>query len=112
MFKLNKSMSTSYKNTDFYTDQWLKNQGLNPASFTKEEINLLRAKIITHELLGKQRHLLAASQLEQLEVFKRLVKDPKYRPTDKVIFQILNLGKKVHRRIYRDRKKVQVLRNT
>ncbi len=112
MFKLNKSMNTLYKNTDFYTDQWLKNQGLDPASFTKEEINLLRAKIITHELLGRQRHLLENLQVEQLEAFKRLVKDPKYRPTGKAIFQILNLGKKIHRRIYRDRKKVQVLRNT
>ncbi len=111
MFKLNKNMNTPYKNTDFYTDQWLKNQGLDPASFTKEEVNLLRAKIITHELLGKQRHLLAAPQLEQLETFKRLLMEPQYRPTDKVIFQILNLGKKVHRRIYRDRKKVQALRN-
>jgi hypothetical protein len=112
MFKLNKNMNTPYKNTDFYTDQWLKNQGLDPASFIKEEVNFLRAKIITHELLGKQRDLLEAPQIEQLEVFKRLVRDPKYRPTDKVIFQILNLGKKVHRRIYRDRKKVQALRNT
>ncbi len=112
MFKLNKNMNTPYKNTDFYTDQWLKNQGLDPASFTKEEINFLRAKIITHELLGRQRHLLEDLQVEQLEAFKRLVKDPKYRPTDKAIFQILNLGKKVHRRIYKNKKKVQALRRT
>ncbi len=112
MFKLNISMNTPYKNTDFYTDQWLRNQGLDPASFTKDEINVLRAKIITHELLGRQRHLLEALQIEQLEAFKRPVKDPKYRPTDKAIFQILNLGKKVHRRIYKNKKKVQALRGT
>ena len=103
-------MNTLTKNTDFYTDQWLKNQGLDPASFTQEEINLLRARIITHELLTQQRHLLDALQIEQLEAFKIGLKNPRWKPTNKAIFQILNIGKKIHRRIYRDRKKVQVLR--
>ncbi len=103
-------MNTPTKNTDFYTDQWLKNQGLDPASFTQEEINLLRARIITHELLTRQRYLLDALQIEQLESFKRGLKNPHWKPTNKTIFQILNIGKKVHRRIYRDRKKVLALR--
>ena len=103
-------MNTLTKNTDFYTDQWLKNQGIDPSRFTQQEINYLRAKIITHELLTRQRRLLDALQIELLEGFKARTKEPKYRPTDREIFQILNLGKKEHRRIYRDRKKVQVLR--
>ncbi len=103
-------MNTPTKNTDFYTDQWLKNQGLDPARFTQEEINLLRARIITHELLTRQRHLLDVLQIEQLEAFKMGLKNPHWKPTNKTIFQILNIGKKVHRRIYRDRKKVQALR--
>ena len=103
-------MNTPTKNTDFYTDQWLKNQGLDPLSFTQEEINLLRARIITYELLTRQRHLLDALQIEQLEAFKRGLKNPHWKPTNKTIFQILNIRKKVHRRIYRDRKKVQALR--
>ena len=110
MFTLNKSMNTLTKNTDFYTDQWLKNQGLDPARFSQEEINLLRAKIVIHELLTLQRHLLDALQLAQLEGFKAQLQKGGFRPTAKVIFQILNICKKVHRRIYRDRKKVQVLR--
>ena len=110
MFTLNKSMNTLTKNTDFYTDQWLKNQGLDPACFSQEEINLLRAKIVTHELLTRQRHLLDALQLGHLEAFKAQLQKGSFRPTAKAIFQILNIGKKVHRRIYRDRKKVQVLR--
>lgn len=105
-------MKPPTKNTDFYTDQWLKNQGLDPASFTQEEINLLRARIITHELLTRQRYLLDALQIEQLEAFKRGLKNSHWKPTNKAIFQILNIGKKVHRRIYRDRKKVQALRAT
>lgn len=103
-------MNTPTKNTDFYTDQWLKNQGLDPASFTQEEISLLRARIITHELLTRQRHLLDVLQIEQIEAFKRGLKNPHWKPTNKAIFQVLNIGKKVHRRIYRDRKKVQALR--
>ncbi len=103
-------MNTPTKNTDFYTDQWLKNQGLDPACFSQEEINLLRAKIVTHELLTGHRHLLDALQIELLEGFKARTKDSKYRPTDREIFQVMNLGKKVHRRIYRDRKKVQAVR--
>ena len=103
-------MNTPTKNTDFYTDQWLKNQGLNPASFTQEEINLLRARVITHELLIRHRYLLDALQIEQLEAFKRGLKNPHWKPTNKAIFQVLNIGKKAHRRIYRDRKKVQALR--
>jgi len=111
MFTLNKSMNTFTKNADFYTDQWLKNQGIDPSRFTQQEINHLRAKIITHELLTRHRHLLDALQIELLEGFKVKTKEPKYRPTDREIFQILNLGKKVYRRIYRDRKKAQALRN-
>jgi len=103
-------MKPPTKNTDFYTDQWLKNQGLDPLSFTREEINLLRSRVITHELLTRQRHLLDALQIEQLEAFKRGLKNPHWKPTNKTIFQVLNIGKKVHRRIYRDRKKVQALR--
>ena len=103
-------MNTHTKNTDFYTDQWLKNQGLDPASFTQEEINLLRARIITHELLIQQRHLLDVLQIEQLEAFKIGLNNSRWKPTNKAIFQVLNIGKKVHRRIYRDRKKVQALR--
>ena len=110
MFTLNKSMNTLTKNTDFYTDLWLKNQGIDPARFTKQEINHLRAKIITHEMLTRQRHLLDALQIALLEAFKAKTKEPKYRPTDREIYQVLNLGKKVHRRIYKDRKKVQALR--
>ena len=110
MFTLNKSMNTLTKNTDFYTDLWLKNHGIDPARFTQQEINHLRAKIITHELLTRQRHLLDALQIELLEAFKVRTKELKYRPTDREIFQVLNLGKKVHRRIYKDRKKVQALR--
>lgn len=110
MFTLNKSMNTLTKNIDFYTDQWLKNQGIDPSHFTQQEINYLRAKIVTHELLTRQRHLLDALQIELLEAFKVRTKELKYRPTDREIFQILNLGKKVRRRIYRDRKKVQALR--
>ena len=98
-------MNTLTKNTDFYTDQWLKNKGIDPSRFTQQEINHLRAKIIAHELLTGHRHLLDALQIELLEGFKARTKEPKYRPTDREIFQILNLGKKVHRRIYRDRKK-------
>ena len=103
-------MKPPTKNTDFYTDQWLKNQGLDPLSFTREEINLLRSRVITHELLTRQRHLLDALQLAQLEAFKAQLQKGGFRPTAKAIFQILNIGKKVHRRIYRDRKKVQALR--
>ena len=103
-------MKPPTKNTDFYTDQWLKNQGLDSERFTQEEINLLRARVITHELLTRQRHLLDALQIEQLEAFKRGLKNPHWKPINKAIFQVLNIGKKVHRRIYRDRKKVQVLR--
>ena len=110
MFTLNKSMNTLTKNADFYTDRWLKNQGIDPSRFTQQEINHLRAKIITHELLTRHKHLLDALQIALLEGFKVKTKEPKYRPTDREIFQILNLGKKVHRRIYRDRKKVQALR--
>jgi hypothetical protein len=105
-------MNTLTKNTDFYTDRWLKNQGIDPTRFTQQEINHLRAKIITHELLTGHRHLLDALQIALLEAFKAKTKEPKYRPTDQEIFKILNLGKKVHRRIYRDRKKVQALRTT
>jgi hypothetical protein len=110
MFTLNKSMNTLTKNTDFYTDLWLKNQGIDPSRFTQQEINHLRAKIITHELLTRQRRLLDTLQIELLEGFRARTREAKYRPTDREIFQILNLGKKVHRRIYKDRKKVQALR--
>ena len=105
-------MNKSMKNTDFYTDQWLKNQGLDPLSFTREEINLLRARAVTHELLTKRHALLNALQIQQLETFKQDLKNPHRKITDKAIFQILNLGKKVHRRIYRDQKKIQALRRT
>ena len=80
-------------------DRWLKSNGYNPSSFFSPDIkiDLLRAMAASKKLLGEFAGLLTQKQIELLEVFNN-------RPTQKRIYQVLNLYKKIRRQLHRQRK--------
>ena len=80
-------------------DRWLKSNGYNPNSFFSPDIkiDLLRAMAASKRLLGEFASLLTQKQIELLEVFNN-------RPTQKRIYQVLNLYKKIRRQLHRQRK--------
>ncbi len=80
-------------------DRWLKSNGYNPSSFFSPDIkiDLLRAMAASKRLLGEFASVLTQKQIELLEVFNN-------RPTQKRIYQVLNLYKKIRRQLHRQRK--------
>lgn len=80
-------------------DRWLKSNGYNPSSFFNPDIKIdfLRAMAASKKLLCEFASLLTQKQIELLEVFNN-------RPTQKRIYQVLNLYKKIRRQLHRQRK--------
>ena len=83
-------------------DSWLKTNGHNPYTFFNPdlEINDIRAKAACKQLLDDCFDLLTFEQIELLQAFKN-------KPTQKRIYQVLNLYKKIRRQLHRQTTKQQ-----
>ena len=79
-------------------DAWLKANGYNPGTFFNPDLqaNYIRAQASASRLLVQHRHLLTIEQIELLEAFNR-------KSTQRHIYQVLNLSKKIHRQIHRQK---------
>lgn len=79
-------------------DAWLKANGYNPATFFNPDLqaNYVRAQASTRQLLAHHRDLLAIDQIGLLEAFNK-------KSTQRQIYQVLNLSKKIYRQIHRQK---------
>ena len=77
-------------------DHWLKTNGYNPSTFFNPDIeaDLLRAMAASKQLLGDCVDLLNQEQIDLLLIFNK-------RATQKRIYQVLNLYKKIRRQLHR-----------
>lgn len=79
-------------------DSWLKANGYNPSTFFNPnlEANFIRAQAIAKQLLAQHRHLLLKEHIMLLEAFNR-------KSTQRHIYQVLNLSKKIRRQLHRQK---------
>lgn len=80
------------------TNGWFKQQGLNPSKCINPDFNLnfIRAKAATHKLLTLGAEFLTPAEIKLLNKFRI-----KPKATQKQIFQILNLSKRIKRQLYK-----------
>ncbi len=90
----------NYQNTQAtnQTNKWFKSQGLNPIKCINPDIeaNFIRAKAATHNLLRLGSDFLTNEELKLLRIFRN-----KAQATQKQIFQILNLNKRIKRQLHK-----------
>ena len=90
----------NYKNTKDtnQTNKWLKLQGLNPQKCINPDLdaNFIRAKAATHNLLRLGSDFLTNDELKLLRIFRN-----KAQATQKQIFQVLNLNKRIKRQLHK-----------
>ena len=79
-------------------DRWLKTNGYNPSTFFNPdtEADLLRAMAASKQLLGDGVDLLNQEQIDLLQLFNK-------KATQKRIYQVLNLYKKIRRQLHRQK---------
>lgn len=80
------------------TNKWFKSQGLNPKKCINPDLeaNFIRAKAATHNLLTLGADFLTNDELNLLRIFRN-----KAQATQKQIFQILNLNKRIKRQLHK-----------
>lgn len=79
-------------------DSWLKANGYNPSTFFNPNLdaNFIRAQATAKQLLAQHRHLLLKEHIALLEAFN-------HKSTQRHIYQILNLSKKIRRQLHRQK---------
>jgi hypothetical protein len=77
-------------------DAWLKANGYNPSTFFSPdlEVDLVRASAASKQLLSDCFDLLTPEQIELVQAFNK-------KATQKRIYQVLNLYKKIRRQLHR-----------
>lgn len=77
-------------------DCWLKAHGHNPSTFFNPDtdVDLVRAMAASKQLLEGCIDLLSTEQIDLLKAFKK-------KATQKRIYQVLNLYKKIRRQLHR-----------
>lgn len=83
-------------------DSWLKTNGYNPCTFFNPDLetDYIRAKAAYKQLLNDCFDLLTIEQIELLQAFKN-------HSTQKRIYQVLNLYKKIRRQLHRQTNREQ-----
>lgn len=77
-------------------DSWLTANGYNSGTFFNPDlqVNYVRAQAAKKRLMAQYRDLLTIEQIELLEAFNT-------KSTQRQIYQVLNLSKKISRQIHR-----------
>ena len=96
-------MKKSDINAEKKTAAWLKANGINPKQLTKDEMWLLQSQKNAHLLL--KRHIDALTEAEQSTVmdFALMMTNSQQRLaiTKRMSYEILNISKKVRRKIFK-----------
>jgi hypothetical protein len=79
-------------------DTWLKTNGYNPSTFFSPdlEVDYIRAKAASKQLLNDCVDLLTPEQIELIQAFNS-------KATQKRMYQVLNLYKKIRRQLHRQK---------
>jgi hypothetical protein len=94
---------------DKMTDNWLKANGINPATITEWGNELLQAQMIATNLLKHHGRFLGQNEAASLNNFLKKVHNGKERkklkPRD--CFRIMNIGTAVNRKLFKAYRRIQ-----
>jgi hypothetical protein len=88
------------------TNFWLKQHGLNPASFVHMDVKLLQAQKTAKWLLTNATKLLTAQQIQTLKDFMQRMstKSTRNKLKTQAAFPILNINNKINRQLFKQHK--------
>ena len=89
-------------------DTWIKQQGLNTGTFGITNLQLLQAQQTAHTLLTAHKHLLNQKQIQTLKKFQQKINNKRTNTklNPKSSYQVLNIGTKINRQLFRAYKKL------
>ena len=92
------------------TNLWLKAEGISPNCFPTTDIKVLRAQQTAHNCLTHHAAFLTAAELDILEKFLNASKNKKARErlSDKRAYQVLNIGNRVKRQLFKQYRQLSV----
>jgi len=84
-------------------DIWIKQQGLNIGTFGITNLQLLQAQQTAHTLLTAHKNLLNQKQIQTLKKFQQKIKNKRTNTklNPKSSYQVLNIGTKINRQLFR-----------
>jgi len=91
------------KNAETETQKWIRDNGMNVASFNTTHIKLLKAQQIAHQLLNNHKSLLTSIQIQTLNHFLKQmnIKKIRQRLKPETAYPILNISTKIKRQLHR-----------
>ncbi len=95
------------KRRDNMTEEWLKENGLKVKTFHSLPLEQVQAASTAHHLLEDFSHLLTETQEEVLKQFSKAFNNKRLRKsiTKAQSYRILNIGKKINRKLFRQYRK-------
>ena len=84
-------------------DTWIKQQGLDTGTFATTKLQLLQAQQTAHTLLTAHKHLLNQKQIQTLKAFQQKTNNKRTskKLNPKTAYQVLNIGAKINRQLFR-----------
>ena len=96
----------NYKETA--TQKWIRDNGMNVASFNTTHPTLLKAQQAAHQLLTHHSDLLTAAQRHTLELFRQQMASRRTRERLKAeaAYPILNINTKITRQLFKQHRQL------
>ena len=97
------------KQQDKMTEMWLKENGLKVKTFQSLPLEQVQAASVAHHLLTDFSHLLNEAQAEALTHYSKAFHNKRLRKgiTKAQAYRILNIGKKINRKMFRQYRQQQ-----
>lgn len=91
------------------TDNWLRQNGLDPNKLTEFRLHLLQAQMIATNLLKDHAKLLGQNEAASLNNFLKAMRNGKQRRklTLKSCYKVMNIGKDVNRKIFKTNRQLK-----
>lgn len=104
-----KRLEQKDKQHEKMTEEWLKENGLKMKTFLSSPVEQVQAASIAHQLLTDFPHLLNEAQTEALKKYSKAFNNKRLRKkiTQTQAYRILNIGKKVNRKLFRQYRQQQ-----
>ena len=98
-----KKLEQKDKQHEKMTETWLKENGLKVKTFHSSPLEQVQAASVAHHLLTDFPHLLNEAQTEALKKYSEVFNNKRLRKkiTQTQAYRVLNIGKKVNRKLFR-----------
>jgi len=102
------------KANDTQTETWLRNNGITAQQFCDLDIGLLQAQQVATNLLKHHARLLEQNQVHTLNNYLQVMtyKNKRNKLTQTQALKILNIGKQVNRKLFRQHRQLKQANNS